>query len=193
MPLHGEEEKYIKNLQKVGTKQALLLYTEKKDQNLEDLETKYDMKLYTGVIDSKTQTPLNFSKGTRFNVEKYSYPIHYGFEHFNKKDSMHYRRSGMNQVIGKLMKEKNKIYAIAAEPIINSKTPHIILGKLSLNLKIARKYGFKVIIAGMNKNPNLIRSGHQLKAIIDMLGYEDIAKNAVNTLHNYLEKVKDKV
>lgn len=182
------EHKYLEILQRLGTKQAIFLYEKNNKKTFETLQKKYDIKIRTGLINSKQQHPLNITKGTRHNVDRYKYKLHSDFEHLNKKDSMHYRKSGMNQVIGKIMKEKNKTYIINHSKITTSKNPHIILGKIILNLKIARKYGFNVAIASMAKKPKHLRSKEQLKSMIAMLGYHKIANQSTKTIHNYLQE-----
>lgn len=184
------EHKYLEILQRLGTKQAIFLYEKNNKKTFETLQKKYDIKIHTGLINSKQQHPLNITKGTRHNVDRYKYKLHYDFEHLQRKDSMHYRRSGMNQVIGKIMKEKEKMYIINYAKILTSKNPHVILGKIELNLKIARKYGFDVAIASMAKKPRHLRSKEQLQALIKMLKYPDIAKKSTQSLSKYIQQIQ---
>ena len=93
----------------------------------------------------------------------------------------------MNQVIAKLLKERDKYYVIPVENILTSPEPQILLGRIELNLKMARKYGFNVIIAGMNTDPKLLRAKEEYKSLIRSLGYEDLAKEAVHNLDTSLQ------
>lgn len=182
------EEEYVKILSKLGTEKVLFLY-EKEPKTLENLEKTYDIEIFTGLIDTNKPHNIVFKKGNRHNVENRSVPYLYGFESFSNNDHMHYRKSGMNQVIAKLLKERDKYYVIPVENILTSPEPQILLGRIELNLKMARKYGFNVIIAGMNTDPKLLRAKEEYKSLIRSLGYEDLAKEAVHNLDTSLQSL----
>lgn len=183
-----DEEEYLKILSKLGTQKVLFLY-EKEPKTLENVEKTYDIEIYTGLIDTNKPHDIVFKKGNRHNVENRSVPYLYGFESFSNNDHMHYRKSGMNQVIAKLLEERDKYYVIPVENILTSPEPQILLGRIELNLKMARKYGFNVIIAGMNTDPKLLRAKEEYKSLIRSLGYEDLAKEAVHNLDTSLQSL----
>ncbi|MFT4261186.1 MAG: hypothetical protein ACMXX9_02015 [Candidatus Woesearchaeota archaeon] len=123
---------------------------------------------------------LHFSKATRSNIENKQKPYHFGAEYLEEKDSVHHRRSGMNQVHMKLMKEHKKTLVIATEPLIESQEKPLIIGRIKQNLKLAKKYSVPVIICSMATKPGSLRQAQELKSFIKSLGYEDIAKKAVS-------------
>lgn len=185
IPKNNEEE-FIKIAQRLGTKKLLFLYN-KKEKDLKELQKTTKIKLFSGLIDSQKDNSLNFAKGERKNVENKKIKFLYGFENLEQKDSLHYRRSGINQVIGKLIKNKEKILVIDMEKIFEKKNNSMLLGRIQFNLRMAKKYKLNLIIASFAKKPRNLRSGKDYEALIRTLGYQEEAKKAVNTLNQVLE------
>jgi len=170
----NNEKKFIEIAEKLGTKALLFLY-DKKPKDLNDLQKETKVKLF---FDSKK----NFAVGERKNVENKNIKFLYGFEELEEKDSVHYRRSGMNQVIGKLMKDKKKILVIDMEKIISAKRNEVLLGRLKQNLVLAKKYKLDLIICSFATKPENLRSGKDYEALIRVMGFQEEAKKAVKTL-----------
>ena len=185
IPKNNEEE-FIKIAQRLGTKKLLFLY-DKKEKDLKELQKTTKIKLFSGLIDSQKDNSLNFAIGERKNVENKKIKFLYGFENLEQKDSLHYRRSGINQVIGKLIKNKEKILVIDMEKIFEKKNNSMLLGRIQFNLRMAKKYKLNLIIASFAKKPRNLRSGKDYEALIRTLGYQEEAKKAVNTLNQVLE------
>ncbi len=115
---------------------------------------------------AKKKCPLVFVKAegdSRKIAEQKPYAI-VGFEILERKDSLHYRRSGIDQVLAKIMAQNKVAYAFSFSDLLNA--PHymqsIILGRMRQNIMIARKYGVKVIIASFASEPFMMRSEKDL-------------------------------
>lgn len=182
---NNNEEEFILIAEKLETKKLLFLY-DKKEKDLSELQKKTKIKLFSGLIDSQKENALNFAKGERKNVENKKIKFLYGFEELEQKDSLHYKRSGINQVIGKLLKDKEKVLVIDMEKVFETKNKEKLLGRIQFNLKLAKKYKLNLVIASFAKKPKNMRSGKDYEALIRVLGYQEEAKKAVNTLNQVL-------
>ena len=126
-----------------------------------------------------SKTPeIILTKAVRSNIENRQLKYHFGAEYLEEKDAMHHRRSGFNQVLMKLMKEKEKTLVIAMEPLIEHEDKPLIIGRIAQNLKLARKYSVPVIICSLAQKPESLRGKQELKSFIKTLGFEEIAKKA---------------
>ncbi|MFT4311216.1 MAG: hypothetical protein ACMXX7_01165 [Candidatus Woesearchaeota archaeon] len=179
----GNEKEFVEIAKKLGTEALLFLY----DKKIGDFETK-EIKIYKGLINSKNQQKITFNIGERFSVEQKHQKYLYGFETLERKDSMHQRRSGMNQVIAKLIKQKEKTYIIDFEKFIERQDKETILGRLNQNLMLARKYELDVAICSFATKPENLRPQMELKSLISSFGFQQIAKKSVTTLHEKLEE-----
>jgi len=182
LPKNNEEE-FIKVAEKLGTKALLFLY-EKKEKNVSLLQSKTKLELYSGIINGSAK--INFAKAEQQNIANKNSQFLYGFEDLEKKDSLHYRRSGTNQVLCKLMKTKNKIFVLDMEKIITSSDKETLLGRLQQNLMLIKKYKLDLIICSFATKPSNLRAEEEYKALIRSLGYQEEARNATKTLSKFL-------
>jgi len=182
LPKNNEEE-FIKAAEKLGTKGLLFLY-EKKEKNISSLQTKTKIKLYSGTINGSSK--INFVKAEQQNIVDKNSKFLYGFEDLEKKDSFHYRRSGTNQVLCKLIKTKNKVFVLDMEKIFTSSDKETLLGRLQQNLMLIRKYKLDLIICSFATKSSNLRAEEEYKALIRSLGYQEEARNATKTLSKFL-------
>lgn len=179
----NNEEQFLEVAEKLGTKAILFLY-EKKEKDLSKLKEKTKIKIYAGTINGQSQ--INFAKAEQQNIANKKIKYLYGFEDLEKKDSFHYRRSGTNQALSKLMKSKDKIFIIDMEKIILSKDKETLLGRLQQNLMLIKKYKLELVICSFATNPNNLRAEEEYKALLRSLGYQEQARNSTQTLSKTL-------
>ena len=98
--------------------------------------------------------------------------IIYGLECVSKKDFIHHKASGMNQVLAKYA-QKNKI-AVAFQFSMLLKSKGIkrtaIMARISQNIRICRKYNLHMIIASFAKDPYAMRAPRDMMALMQDLG-----------------------
>lgn len=117
---------------------------------------------------------------SRKNVEHKKNVLLTGFETLEKKDSLHYPKSGMNQVIAKLMKKNNNSYVFPLDLILNSENPEQLLRRAALNLRLANKYKFGVVLASFAKKEVDQRSPELIRGLVESLGLnESLAKESL--------------
>lgn len=83
----------------------------------------------------------------RFALEKTPIDIVYGIEEINPRDSTHYVRGGLDQVVCKIAAANKKIIGFSYADLINSKDKANVLARIRLNLKLCTKYGVKTVVA----------------------------------------------
>lgn len=159
---NNNEEAFAAIAKKLGTTELLFLYS------LESFKPGKNGIYCTSsqIKQAKKKCPFVFVKAegdSRKIAEQKPFAI-YGFEYVEKKDSLHYRRSGMDQVLAKIMAENNIAYAFSFSDLLN--TPNymqsIVLGRMRQNLLLAKKYSVKVIIASFATEPYMMRSEKDL-------------------------------
>tara|TARA_Y100000310_G_C20601434_1_gene773260 strand:+ start:528 stop:1052 length:525 start_codon:yes stop_codon:yes gene_type:complete len=91
--------------------------------------------------------------------------------HMNRrKDFMHHRDSGLNQVLCKLAKERNIAIGFSFSAILKSKNLPEDLGRIIQNIKLCRKYKVKMVIASFAKNKNEQRNIKDIQSFFKVLG-----------------------
>ena len=190
---NNNEEEFIKVADALGTKGLIFLY-EKQQKDLKELQKNTKLKLYSGII---TKTNVNkpgivFAKGEQQNIENKNMKFLYDFEELEQKDSFHFRRSGTNQVLCAIMKEKEKVLVFDMEKmIVHSRLREMMLGRMMQNLMLAKKYKLQTIICSFATKPEHLRAETEFASLIRSFGYEELAKQAINNLHLILENKED--
>lgn len=126
----------------------------------------------------------------RKSAENKNVDIIYGIEQSGKKDSLHFRTSGLNQVICKLCKANNIALAVPIADIINSKSRSTLMGRLMQNIRMCRKYKVRMVAASFAKNSLEQRSAKDVVSLLKTLGMT--ASEAEQSLTNVKEILKDK-
>lgn len=146
----------------------------------------YDELIFIGSTDIskiKSKIKLNASKRVfksdiskdRNLIERKGVDIIYEFEQDRRRDSMHFRNSGINQVIAKLMKEKNLVYGLSFSQILNASKleQSKLIGRMIQNIMLCKKYKVKIIIASFARNPYEMRDYRDLLAFAKTLGLDE--------------------
>lgn len=99
-----------------------------------------------------------------------------GIETDQGREHTHYRRSNMNQVIAKMIKDNNKIYILDFKYLLNSKNRGKLIGRILQNTKFLNKYRCKTGIATFADNRLGMRLEDNLEALGRVLGMKKLAK-----------------
>ena len=91
--------------------------------------------------------------------------------HMNRrKDFMHHRDSGLNQVLCKLAKERDIAIGFSFSAILKSKNLPEDLGRIIQNIKLCRKYKLRMLVASFAKNQNEQRNIQDIQSFFKVLG-----------------------
>lgn len=180
----GNEEAFLKIAGTLGYKCLVFVY-EKSDaipKSLLELSKKSKIKIQTAIIAEEKQIQkakktadvviVKSTGNDRWVLEKSSADIMFGLEEVQKKDFMHHRGSGLNQVLCKIAASKKKKIAFDFSAVLNAKgmLRAQIIGKMMQNIRFCRKYKVRMLIASFAKIPYGMRSPEDLTAFFTSIG-----------------------
>lgn len=108
------------------------------------------------------------SEDNRHVIEKLKPNLIFDLETEFRKDFVHHRASGLNQVLCRFLKENNIAVGFSFSTILNSNAK--ILGRISQNIKLCRKYHLKTAVASFARDPFSMRAPSDLTAFFTCLG-----------------------
>jgi|SRR3989344_508437 len=98
-------------------------------------------------------------------------------EDIERKDSIHQRVSGLNQILCGLAKKNNISILFDVSKITSGQ----ILGRIKQNVSLARKYKLNILIANVCSRPEQIKSPRDIISLGTILGLSPLeAKKAVS-------------
>ncbi len=162
MTLKGNKTNYSKS--SLGKDLALVSGNSKKEL-LKKIKEVKKKNLFV-VVKPKTEDLL------RFVLEKTSADLVFGQELINQKDSVHFRRGGLDQITCKIARDKGKIIGFSFRDILeaNGEERSKILGRMILNIKLCRKYKVKVFFGNFSENELEMRGKQDLEALFEVIG-----------------------
>ena len=126
---------------------------------------------------AKQSIPLiiKSSDQDRFFIESRKVKLIYGFEEFNKKDYLHQRASGLNHILCELAKKNNVTIGFSYGQLLekNEQLTTTIIGRISQNISLCRKFKLKTMIGSFSSNPFNMRAKHDILSLFRVLGMDD--------------------
>jgi len=125
-------------------------------------------------------------KDIRPVIERKKADIIFNLEAVGRKDFMHHRNSGLNQVLCKLMHEKKIVLGISFDTMLNAADAKraAFLGRIKQNITFCRKYKVDIALASFASVPEHMRAYHDLVSLGVFLGFnEKEAKHALDNTH----------
>lgn len=176
----GNENEFIELAEKLGYDSVVFAYENAGDIPELKLKTKIKIKVglvagEKGIQKAKKKADIVLFKSTgndRWVFEKSDADIIFGLEEAQKKDYMHHRASGLNQVLCKIAAKKNKIIGFDFSSVLNATgmLKAQIIGKIRQNAKFCRKYKVKTALASFAKSPYGMRAPNDMIAFGTTLG-----------------------
>ncbi len=124
---------------------------------------------------------VNDSKILRSALEDKRVDVIIGQEELEVKDSVHQRRSGLNQVLCKLAKDNNIAIGFSFNSILNAYDRPRMIGRIMQNIKLCRKYKVRMVFATFAEGNFGLRSAKDLLRFGDVLGMSTSeSKKALN-------------
>lgn len=124
----------------------------------------------------------------RFILEKTKADIVIGTEKICPKDSLHYVRGGLDQILCKAAVANDKIIGFSFQDILNSENQNRarLLARMMLNIKLCRKYKVKMLFSNFAVSETEMRSAKDLEAFWRVLGGEKLfgSSNSEKTIKN---------
>ncbi|MBW2996789.1 hypothetical protein KY349_00440 [Candidatus Woesearchaeota archaeon] len=178
----NNEKEFIKLAENLKIERLCLAYDKITDVSEFQAQTK--LKLSSAVI--CTQDNIKKFKGKAFTImnspedqtklrhiiEKIRPDILFGLESGAKKDFLHHRASGLNHILATIAAQKNVSIGFGFSSILKAKPwqRSVYIGRMMQNIRFARKFKFKTVIASFADNPWNMRSEHDLISFFITLG-----------------------
>ncbi len=129
---------------------------------------------------SKVQKARHFSnsvlcRGEENNtdiIERAKPDILFAIEEAQKRDYLHHRVSGVNQVLCRLAVKNNVVFGFSFSSLLN-KTPFIrsqIMGRMMQNISLFRKFKNSFCVASFARHPCQMRSPKDLESLFALFG-----------------------
>jgi len=94
----------------------------------------------------------------------------------SKKDSLHFRNSGLDHILCKMMNEGSIAMAVSLDKISN----YVEIGRIKQNIRLCRKYNVKMLFFTFADNIYSLRARLDILAFLEVLGMTPgEAKNAL--------------
>ena len=139
----------------------------------EGIEFKDGSIIQTKKMDGKWANFSICKNPTRDQIGK-SVDLVYSFEAEGRSDFMHHRNSGINQVLCKILKEKNIMIGFDYSMVLkNPSKAHIYIGRMRLNVKLCRKYGVGMVCLSFATKENEIKDSNILDSFARMIGMNE--------------------
>ncbi|MBU0536101.1 MAG: hypothetical protein KKE20_03995 [Nanoarchaeota archaeon] len=177
------EEGFVKMAEKLGYTALCFFYKELKPvylKHIENMQASTKVKLYTASsVSNKIRPDMMIINTTdpRQWLEGKKGDMIYGVEANKDRDSITHIRSGLNQVLCSIAKQKGKIIGFDYGLILNSSGQKrlTILRRIMQNIKLCKKYQLMTVIASFSNNPIMMRNASDIKCLFSLLGMDDYA------------------
>ncbi|MFW6220254.1 MAG: RNase P subunit p30 family protein [Nanoarchaeota archaeon] len=119
-------------------------------------------------------------------IEKKKTTAIFNVENETINDSMHYKNSGLNHILAKIMHQNNIYLVFSFSHILKSKNKEKLIGKIMQNIKLAQKYNVNTIIASFATNIFEMRNPKDLIAFFNTIKMDQ--KKSKESLSFFKEK-----
>lgn len=100
----------------------------------------------------------------RFALEKTAVDIVVGGEKINPKDSLHYVRGGLDQILCTIAANQGKTIAFSFRDILYAEDRPKLLARMMANIRLCRKYKVKTVFSTFAREKGELRARKDLEA-----------------------------
>jgi len=199
------EIKFIHLASLLGYDGLCLCYSPKEfsQKRIDELQSQSPIKLYSAVKlnkpNKKIKSDLIISeakdeKYNRQRLEKSNVNILFNLENQSGNDFIHQRNSGLNHILCNLASKNRVSIGISFSNLMNKSFSPLLIGRISQNLRLCKKYKTKVIFASFAKDPYELRSPLDLRSFLISIGSDNqIAKESLINLSEMIEDNKTRI
>jgi len=106
----------------------------------------------------------------RFVLERTEIDIVCGMERVHPKDSVHFLRGGLDQILCKIARDHEKILLFSFASLLNSTERGKLLGRMMFNISLCKKFGVKMVFCNFSTERSELRSAKDLEATQRVMG-----------------------
>ncbi|MBD3249785.1 hypothetical protein GF336_07095 [Candidatus Woesearchaeota archaeon] len=172
------EKEFLEIAEKLGYKEIIFCYKNK----VPELKVDTKIKVHTALISApkninrlSNKTHLLIVESSEKNrqvLENSKTDILFNLETLEKKDHMHFRKSGLNHILAELASKNNIIVGFSFSEILNSRFTDraMTLGRIMQNIRLCRKYKVETCFASFTSDPYEMRAAKDLVSLLISLG-----------------------
>ncbi len=188
---HGNEKQFVDLGRKLGVTRLIFAYRSVDDAAQLPDDWKKALFIDTASSDAaKKQIMIAEKKGflslvvahsaafNRFILEKTAATALVDAEFVNKTDHLHFRRSGLDQVLCRLAARNKKAFFFSFSHLLESKDWSVLLGRVMQNISFCQKYRVPYGMVSFAHDPLEMKGMRDLKSLMRVLGM----KIKLNTL-----------
>jgi RNase P/RNase MRP subunit p30 len=180
----NNEHEFIDIAKRLGYTRLIFAYDYSRREMLKKKIRDKDIDLHTALLADKrdirrakqlSKVVIARSTGDdRETIEKLRPNIIYGLEAPAKKDSLHFRNSGLNHILCAILDKNSIKVALSFSMLLNAKGTRrsVLMGRMSQNIRLCRKYKVRLLLASFARNPYHMRPPHDLKSLAMVLGMD---------------------
>lgn len=185
----NNEKEFIELAKTLGFDEIVFVYPSKADF----YHGTSNIKIHNALLCGEKKVQKDFfcfvrnPEDARFVFEK-SHPFCVFDLELQLKDFMHHRGSGFNHVMARFAAEKGVHLGFSFRSVLDASSVQRaqIIGRLKQNIRLARKYKVKTIVASFAQSPYEMRSPHDLANFFTVLGMHP--KEAKDSLNRVFKK-----
>ena len=200
----NNEAEFIKLAERLGIKSLVFAYESESLKDKKEIKSN-KIKIFTAAVSGGKNTSKskhsvdiiisNPSDDIRKSIEEKP-DIIFGVESKGKRDFVHQRNSGFNQILCKIAESKRVIIGVQVTQLINSNGMLLsqIAGRIYQNITLCRKFKNEMLLASFAFRPYEMRAPSELQAIAEALGMTPLeSKKAISAAYTrILENHKKK-
>lgn len=183
---NNNEDEFIVMTDKLGYKGLYFLYdlNDYLNKNKTISTNNKKIKIYTGILADKKNiykiktkfknkdifVAVKSSNNDREVIEKAKINMIFSLEENFRRDFIHQRASGLNHILCKSAKENDVTIGFSVKSILDSQNKREIMGRITQNINLCRKFKVKTTIASFAQNPFEMKNTKDLTSLFEILG-----------------------
>ncbi len=112
-------------------------------------------------------------KFNRFVVEKTAADMLFNLEYVHKKDHLHYRKSGLDEIICRIAARNRKIIAFSFSSLLETDKKGLVMGRMMQNIRFCRKFKVKTFLGSFTADKEAMRSPFDLQKLAKALDADE--------------------
>ena len=181
---NNNENEFVAMARKLGYKTIYFLYDlDRYSSTTKNFTGSSDIHIINGILaddknikkiknnleDKNVFVAIKSSNKDREVIEGSLADLVFSLEDSPKKDFIHQRASGLNHILCRLARKNNITIGFSFSSILNAENKHEVLGRITQNLRMCKRFEVKTIIASFARNPYEMRSMHDLTSLFKVL------------------------
>lgn len=186
------EHEFLEMAKKLGYNELLFVYEMGRRPLPKPVVKDVSLKVRVGLLASPKQVQkakqlcpfvlVRSSPDDREVIERKCPQMIFELENQRRKDPMHLKNSGLNQVLCALLGKNRISVGLSLHLVLTSTTQQKIriLGRMIQNIRLCKKYKVETMFASFAKSPMQMRNPHDMEAFSRCLGLRNLGRKSTS-------------